>query len=300
MTTTLTARSPVDLLAAALVVLGFTPEESAVMLTFGAARTFHARVDLPDGEDQADVVEALLTPARRHRVGQVVLVLYTRDPGTARVAAQALVEAFVGAGIGVVGVIAADGARWWHPLERREPAPYDLGAHPFLAQSVVDGRVLHGSRDELAASVSAVPREVEAVAGALAAREPVPAAQEHAERVAVLRLLRCGVPLDAAACARVLHALAVPSVFRAVLDALNRDAATAQLERWCELVRAAPDDVLPDAAALLGLVAWLAGSGALSWCALDRCQALSPDHELARFVGTALQHAVPPHVWEAA
>jgi hypothetical protein len=300
MTTTLTARSPVDLLAAALVVLGFTPEESAVMLTFGAARSFHARVDLVDATDDDEVVDALLAPARRHRVGRVVLVLYTRHTDTAHRAAQALVGAFTAAGIGVVDVIAADGRRWWHPLEGGDAVPYDLGAHPFLAQSVLDGRVLHRSRDELAASVAAVPREVAAVAAELAVLSAVPVVDEHAERVAVLGRLRGGVPLDAASCAAVLRALTVPSVFRAVLDALNRDAATAQLERWCELVRAAPDDVLPDAAALLGLVAWLAGSGALAWCALDRCQELSPDHELAQFVGTALQHAVPPHVWEAA
>ena len=30
------------------VVLGFTPTDSLVMLTFGAASPFHARVDLPD------------------------------------------------------------------------------------------------------------------------------------------------------------------------------------------------------------------------------------------------------------
>ncbi|MGI8522010.1 MAG: DUF4192 domain-containing protein [Nocardioides sp.] len=300
MTTTMTARSPVDILAAALVVLGFTPEESAVMLTFGAARPFHARVDLPGPDGLADFLDALLAPARDHQVERVVLLVYTGDREGALAAARALAEAFTGAGIAIVDVIAADGRRWWHPLERGDPAPYDLGAHAFLAQSVLEGRVLHRSRAELAATIAALPTEVEAVAAELARLAPVPESAEHAERVAVLGLLRGATVLDVAQCARVLHALALPSVFRAVLDALNRDAAVAQLERWCELVRAAPDDVLPDAAALLGLVAWLAGSGALSWCALDRCQEKRPDHELAGFVATALQHAVPPSVWEAA
>ena len=45
---TLTAKSPEDVLAMVPVVLGFTPTDSLVMLTFGAASPFHARVDLPD------------------------------------------------------------------------------------------------------------------------------------------------------------------------------------------------------------------------------------------------------------
>ena len=47
-TTTLTARTPEDILAVVPVVLGFEPTESLVMLTFGGDPPFHARVDLPE------------------------------------------------------------------------------------------------------------------------------------------------------------------------------------------------------------------------------------------------------------
>ena len=83
MTTTLTARGPADLLAAVPVVLGFHPSDSLVMLTFDAARTFHARVDLPPPAEQSDslaeLVEALLAPALTHRVGRVAFVSYSDD-----------------------------------------------------------------------------------------------------------------------------------------------------------------------------------------------------------------------------
>ncbi len=46
--TTLTARTPEDLLAVVRVVLGFEPADSIVMLTLGARHPCHARVDLPD------------------------------------------------------------------------------------------------------------------------------------------------------------------------------------------------------------------------------------------------------------
>ena len=67
---------------------------------------------------------------------------------------------------------------------------------------------------------------------------------------------------------------------------------------WTDVVRRAPDDLLAAPAALLGLAAWLAGHGALAWCALDRCAAVDPDHALAEEVAQLLLHAVPPRTWE--
>ncbi len=84
--TTLTARAPEDLLAMVPYVLGFRPEQSMVMLTFGADQpTFHARVDLPTDLDEiADMVECLLDPVRRHRVPRAVLIAYGGDVFTCR------------------------------------------------------------------------------------------------------------------------------------------------------------------------------------------------------------------------
>jgi hypothetical protein len=53
-------------------------------------------------------------------------------------------------------------------------------------------------------------------------------------------------------------------------------------------------------AAVLGLAAWLAGHGALAWCAVDRCQAVDPDNTLAGLVAEVLARAVPPSAWPVA
>src|SRR3954451_2754813 len=98
MTTTLTARGPEDLLAAVPVVLGFRPEDSLVMLTFGATRSFHARLDLPetaDDEALAEIVDALLPPSRTHAVEHVAFVVYSADSVFASRLAATLVPAFV-------------------------------------------------------------------------------------------------------------------------------------------------------------------------------------------------------------
>ncbi len=87
----LTARCPDDLLAFVPVALGFVPEQSIAMLTFGPGPGFHARVDLPSDPADTDlVVEALVEPCLRHDVERVVLVLYADGPGAVREVADRL------------------------------------------------------------------------------------------------------------------------------------------------------------------------------------------------------------------
>ena len=82
--TTFIARSSLDLVAVVPQVLGFHPEDSVVLMTFDRAESFHARVDLPDDEDdQLTVVDLLAGVIARHRVRRVALVLYTERPWVA-------------------------------------------------------------------------------------------------------------------------------------------------------------------------------------------------------------------------
>ena len=43
--------------------------------------------------------------------------------------------------------------------------------------------------------------------------------------------------------------------------------------------------------------AWLAGNGALAWCAVDRAQEAEPGYGLAGLLTQALAGAVPPSAW---
>ena len=140
------------------------------MLTFEAEHCFHARVDLPAGADEVDdLVEALLEPARRNRVRRVVFVFYADDPGPATRAWRGLRGGCRDAGIEVLEALRADGRRWYPLLGgdrriREIGVPYDISAHPFAAQAVVDGRVTHASRDDLAALLDTDPDRAAAVA----------------------------------------------------------------------------------------------------------------------------------------
>ena len=106
---------------------------------------------------------------------RVVFVLYAADARAARTVARPLVRAFEEADVEVIDVLRADGDRWFPLLGRRRGVPlcgvaYDVSAHPFAAEAVLDGRVTHASREELADTLRADPDRVAAVAAALAAR----------------------------------------------------------------------------------------------------------------------------------
>ena len=303
MTTTLNLRSPEDLLAAAPVVLGFVPTDSAVMFTFDAPSCFHARVDLPRvGEEVDGCIEALLSPCVRHDVGRVLFLLYSERPLPADRVARRLVRAFRDAGIEVIDMLRADGRRWFPMLRSRRSVPsagvaYDVSAHPFAAESVLSGRVTHRSRAELEATVAPDPVAVARVAAAV--RDPtLPGAGPSWLPETVVGHVAAGsVPADGDA-ARLLTSLVDVPVRDLALGLLSRDTAGAHARLWGDLVRRAPDDLVAPAAAVLGFAAWLSGNGALAWCAVDRCLEADPDYRIAHSLAHILTKAVPPSMWK--
>lgn len=323
---TLKAKTPGDLLAVVPYVLGFHPEDSLVMLTLGdAGDKFHARVDLPrDDADFSEVIENLTDAATRNGVRRVAIVAYSDD----QCASMDLVERLEGAledgGVNVVEAIRCDGERWFSLSDCTEPCcpdggtPYDVGSHPFTAQSVLDGQVTLRSREALSDSlVGNDPNAIEAVeesAGRAmdrfkaASRHPLgPAAPEVAQAHLVQeghwvgdrvrRFLADGVALDADDAGRMLVAIVAIDIRDVAWAEMDRVTATRHVDLWRDLVRRSPYDLIAPPAALLGFSAWLSGDGALAWCAVDRCQETEPDYRLAGLLTTALLGAVPPSAW---
>jgi hypothetical protein len=298
--TPLVARTPEDILAFVPIAIGFNPETSVAMLTFGEQPSFHARVDLPDDPDDVDdLVDALLRPSLRHRVRQVIFVVYDDDTTVADEAAWSLLEAFTERGIEVIEVLRVHDGRWFAVLPGRSPAayagvPFDCGAHPFTARAVFDGRVTRGSRAELRATLDPVPDEV-AECSAVLATSPVPLS------AAQVRDLVAG-PVDRPWTSDVLVPLALalrdPSSRDQAWCGLSRAVAPAFVETWSDAVRRLPGELVAGPAAVLAVAAWLAGEGALAWCAVERCRDVEPTHSLARLVADLLDEACSPDLWE--
>lgn len=299
---TITARTPDDILAAVPILIGFTPEESIVMLTLGPQPCFHARIDLPAGpEDWPEVFERLLTPVLTHGVSRVAFVVYAARAQGLRALGDALVWHFEEHSIRVVDALHADGRRWFPLLPGfvGTGVPYDPGAHPITAQAVFDGLVTFGSRADLAASIDPAPELVAGVACALADLPPTPGPDEADWIETVLPGRGAPACLGTPEVARLLRAVQDVELRDRAWLRMRRCDAELHVEFWTRVVRLAPAELVPAPATLLAFAAWLAGRGALAWCALERCTEVDPGYSLAKVLTRVLDEAVPPHAWES-
>lgn len=295
-------KCPEDLIAFVPVALGFEPRDSVVLLTFGGGRPFHARLDLPPPNGVDRCVAQLLRPARRHRVDRAALLIYTDDHRRARRVGRAARQAFQTARITLIDVLRVDAGCWFAPLGGGavdQGVPYDVSAHPFRARAVLLGKVTLGSREELVASLAPDVAGGARVAAATAEVEPLDAGA--VERLVTGWLELRSTPDDREVAALLLG-LTDDQVMLAACGRMGAvrvaeaDAARARVDFWRAVVRRAPGWLVAEPAAVLAFVAWLAGDGALAWCAVDRSRECD-SHPLADLVAGLLEEAVPPEAW---
>jgi hypothetical protein len=318
--------SPTDLLALVPSALGFHPEDSLVLVvTAGEMGNLHARIDLPgDDEETLEVVRTLTSAVTRAEASQVALVAYSDD----ELLAEDVVDLLLGQPelreVDVICAVRADG-RCWYALDcgptwaPPEGVAYDVSAHPITAQSVLDGRVTFGSRRDLADSLvgtdldaldavgdaadEAVRRFKASVRQPLGTDSPEGArahlmAEGYWVRERVRRFVQTREPLDHQEAGRMAVALVNIDVRDVAWAEMSRSNARTHVELWLDLVRRTPLDLVAAPAALLAFAAWLAGDGALAWCAVERCQEAEPGYSMAGLVSQTLASAVHPSVWQ--
>lgn len=319
--------SPTDLLALVPSVLGFHPEESLVLVvTEGEGGNLHARVDLAHADDDEALaaIRSLLKAVTCTRARGVALIAYSRDEFLAEEMVDLFIEQLEAREVEVVCAIRADGERWYSldcatTCCPEEGVPYDLTSHPITAQAVLEGRVTYDSRSDLAASLVGtdldglddVAEAAEEAARRLTGAGRRPLGQEipggarahlMAEglwvRDRVRRYAKTGEPLDNAEVGRMLAALVSIEVRDVAWAEMTRFDAKTHVELWRDVVRRTPPDLLAPPAALLAFAAWLAGDGALAWCAVERCQDAEPGYTMAGLVSQALAGAVHPSTWQ--
>ncbi|TNM43366.1 DUF4192 domain-containing protein, partial [Nocardioides albidus] len=265
----MTARRPEDLIAAAPVVLGFWPERSVVLMTFGARHPFHARIDIPP--DAAcdigvcrDLERTLLEPAVRHGATHVIVLYFTDEPTAAEAVHRSLRRACRRSGLVLLTALLAE-ATHYRDLEHPDPAarshrrPYDVTAHPFVVDAIVSGRLAHRSRDDLVASLDTDPAAAAAVAEALVAGrfadEGMPtsgrAIRDAGEWVLALvrRLIAAGDLPGDGDLARLLWVVQATRVRDAAWSHLGRHNAEDHVRLWTDAVRRAPEPLVAAPAA---------------------------------------------------
>lgn len=298
------ARTPTDMLAAVPCALGFEPEESLVMLTFGARpQGFHARVAMPaTPAEMTDAVLKMVWAAITNQVVGVVIVAYTDDRVAASRAVDALAFELGGKGFEVTDILLVQGDHYWSwwPEERGSARPqrFDARTHPFRAQAVLHGQVVLGSREELAATLDPVPDpDVAAALEEAAVRTDNEVEETRWLRATLPALSRARRTPSAKDSARVILAVEDPQLLEVAVSTMEGGDPGEWIDLWRHLTRCAPDSHRGGPAALLAFTGWRAGDGALAWCAVDRCLEAEPGHPLAEMVAGLLEHAVPPSVW---
>lgn len=325
-TKTLRIKNAGDLLAVVPGLLGFHPRDSVVLLTTGrAAQPFHARVDLPDGPDQVgDVVDDLVRVAGRAGTDEVAVVLYSHDAAVADAVITALEEGLAAVGVSVGIGVRADEERWFCMVGCLgdcvpEGTPYDVATHPLTVAAVVEGRVVHDSREALRDSLVGTDLdEIERVTDAMevalarmqaAGRHPLGPENTTGLRAhlvqegrwiqhRVRRFVQDRRRLDSHDVGRLLVAVIPIEVRDVAWSEITRGEARAHVDLWRDVVRRCPHAALAPPAALLAFAAWLSGDGALAWCAVDRSQEADPGYSLAGLVAQTLSCAMPPSAWQ--
>jgi len=306
---------PGELIAAVPHLLGFHPRDSLVVIALDGRRVgMTLRGDLvPPGEEELLAAQLVGPLLHRPRTAVVLLVVGGVPGQDGRPPQCPLVDT-------VDDALAAEGIVVQHALwaaATRPGVPWscydelgcagtvaDPAASALAAASVVAGSVTFDSREELASLLTPDPAPALArrtrLIEAADADHPLSAATaaRMAERLAALHATAASghLGLDDAGVAEVASALCDHRVRDACLAWSVGDDAAAAEQLWLALVRATPEPVRAEPAALLGCTAYLRGDGALAGLALDVALAACPEHALAGLLRVALDGGLPPEL----
>jgi hypothetical protein len=311
---------PGGLVAAIPALLRFRPTDSVVLVGFTAALDAQLvrcvlRADLPAAAEVPAVATWLSTATIAQEIDMVAVVIIT-DAGSGRCVEgglprkdlqQALHRAFNDAHVEVLDML-------WVP--RTEPGvpwrsyihPAQVGVlpdprtSPIATETVLAGRQLYASRDDLAAHLE--PDSASVLTGRatrLAALSPVPveaAARQIRELLDQISAAPTDeVVLDEDTLVGALHALTHSSVRDACLEWMLTEPADPAQQLWTVLTRRAPHAHAAHPASLLAVTAYLHGDGVLANIAVERALGADSEYSLAQILYQALQRSIPPEVF---
>ena len=291
---TVTARRPDDLLAAR----AGRPRLPALATRSSAhlrrADTFHARVDLPApprrrrSERGGRLLLGRRGPAPRAR--SVAFVVYADDARLPRggVASTTLAAARASASRGAARPTRGGGGAL-AGRRRRRPGRPSTWESPVPRQAVVEGVVVHRSRADLSGAVRPAEAPRRSAGGSSAAVRRAACPPRPTSSLDPGRRPLAGRSATSRARPACCWCSSTQRAERRRLGRHQpgRDAPTTS-DSGRDAVRRAPADLVAARGRRARVGAWLAGHGALAWCAVDRCCAQEPDHSLAALVTDAL------------
>lgn len=283
--------------------LGFQPAESLVILVVAGGRVeLTARTDLPRGPDEHQSMVTLLNRMwLRFPGADALLVAYSHDKAEAWRVLE-LCEQVLTAARRKSSLLVSDGW-WWDDPAGPPGGTLEQASSRTAAEAVLRGLVVRGTRDELAAELAGPTASEQArLKPVLAAAEDRLAGLRPEDRMRLMaELVRGHGPaavLGAEEGALLALLVQEPDCRDVAVLSLRRDNATQMVALWREVVATALPAHRGFVVAVLGMAAWVDGSGALLSICLDIAGELLGEVALVRILGDLMTWVVPPSTWE--
>jgi hypothetical protein len=335
-------RSPADIIDAIPYLVGFEPHRSLVVLSLQGPRSrlgLTARIDLPGASSATACARNFVGYLKRDGAAQAIIVLYPPSGGlshpSVKPLADALTKQLTRARIGVRELLCVGDGRWWSmQCENAECCPpagtliaLDTTSE-FAAAMTVEGRVVLGSREEVAATLDpvgglaakamayAMPLVHERIVARIAAGEKSDVVNESLELFRAVVQARSNLDersglaaapgattradqeLTVDEAARLIVALGLWGVRDEILTWFDGERGEATMSVLLDLVRRS---VLPGDVSALTVLAWvcyLRGDGVLAGIAVDRARTADPEYSLAELLDQILRGAVNPSMFQ--
>ena len=298
------AKGPDDLVAALPYLLGFTPQDSVVLVPLSPGLPA-ARIDMArDDAERVVMADQLVDPFLRHAHNagpdpMLALVCLTEDRDTATRAADVVADA-LWPHVRVPVRVWATELDWTDLVTGDHGVRAASASTRLAAEALLCRRLPVAAREDLAHALTGGDRDAlrGAFLGAAQALETSSLAQERrwAEN-RIHRFLDDGIALSDADAARLLLGVQALPVRDAAWAMLTQEDHHVHRALWADLTRRAPDEVRAPAATMLAFAAWLGGDGAGAWIALDQIPVEQSDYRLAGLMSRVLEGAVPPSQW---
>jgi len=303
-TTMPTIRTPQDLLSGIPALVGFYPNDSMVAvvtkdtLIYVTARADLADVETPGG--QAWLASRLTHDHNGTRMtGLGIYLVGYGDRRRVRAVLDALKDMLGGL---VRAALVVDGDRWWEA-----DAPDGIGGKPVprggrFATILAEGRSVEGSRADLVASIAPIRAfnpDAVAVAVFLVPDDP---AEAGAHIVGLMKKHASGEVLTDEDYLSAAVAAQTGDARDHVWDAIpDKPSAEEFLPFWTTVMSRVPTSLMRarlDGLAVTGMVAWIAGEGALMNVCLEEAEQADTQHPLVAMLEHISQVGLPPSAWD--
>lgn len=296
---TLSCQTTTDLLSIPVVMLGFHPRESLVVMVISGGRVkMCARADLTwFATHFGETVASIRNGVQRFHDAHVALIAYSSNITTGAQSALEMLDALGGQ---VQEMLVTDGDRYWdmlggdHPWDPGHRWAWDESA--LAASAVYNGMPVAASREDVVAAVAEPVID-----------EHLAERMEHAATVVADSddplsdlewLMEADAPLDLDEACRLAVLLQDDEGATAVMSALSAENAEHYRARLMEARRTVAGPASANVVGLLGLACWLDGQGAMAADCLQLVMDLAPHclpGEMLEFVQSS---ALPPTWWD--